>query len=413
MKKRALLFILLGLITISEVMAQNTGRFPLGTGRTFTVTDQGMENLQFLREAEMHLQLADFESAFLSLESAVAQNPYSADALLRRANLKNLLGMHEDAALDKRRAQQINPYAADLYGYNGPFSPLNVLSYNPEQATAQLAANFRYDDYYNYLDYNFLGEKIMAEEAEKLESIIWQMEEQQYFDALEGTDEILQFNPESVLAHDLKGVIYLKQKDLPAAAASFEKAVEIQPDFAIGWYNLSQVARQEGRFAQAEEWLNTAIHLQENLTEAYFDRALVRKARGDKEGALQDYNAVIQKTEGAYLEAYLNRGLTRKMLGDYGGALADLDKAILNFPDRPDLYKNRGNIYLLFGDYFRAVMDYTKAIELDSDYAEAYYNRGLAHILLLDPASGCQDLSDSAQLGYARAEEKIKYFCVD
>jgi tetratricopeptide (TPR) repeat protein len=413
MKNLSRLFILLSLTFATDLKAQTIGRSPLGVGRTFTATDQGMENLQFLREAEMHLQQADFESAFLALETAVAQNPYSADALLRRANLKNLLGMHEDAALDKRMAQKINPYAADLYGYNGPFSPLNVLSFNPEQATTQPAANLRYDYYYNYLDYNFLGEKILDEEAKNLELVIWQIEEQQYFDALEGIDQILKLNPESALAHDLKGLIYLKQEELPAAASSFKQAVDLHPEFAIGWYNRSQVARLQGRLAQAEEWLNTAIQLQENLTKAYFDRALVRKARGNKEGALEDYDAIIQKTEGAYLEAYLNRGLTRKMLGDFGGALADLDKAILNFPDRPELYKNRGNIYLLFGDYFRAVADYTEAIELDDQYAEAYYNRGLAHILLLDPASGCQDLSDSAQLGFERAEEKMKYFCVD
>ncbi|MEM9822491.1 MAG: tetratricopeptide repeat protein, partial [Bacteroidota bacterium] len=81
------------------------------------------------------------------------------------------------------------------------------------------------------------------------------------------------------------------------------------------------------------------------------------------------------------------------------------------FPSNAALYVNRGNLQLVFGFSQKAIQDYTRAIHLDRQYAEAYYNRGLSHLLLFDSVSACTDLEQSAELGYDRALEKIKYFC--
>ena len=99
--------------------------------------------------------------------------------------------------------------------------------------------------------------------------------------------------------------------------------------------------------------------------------------------------------------------------GDFKGALEDLNRSISHYPEDAMLYKNRGNLYLLFNQPRQAIEDYTKAIQMEDKLAEAYYNRGMAYLLLQDQGKGCQDLIESAALGYEQAAYKLSHFCTE
>jgi len=115
----------------------------------------GVDNHLHLREADTQYQLMDFERTLLALETAVVQNPQSADALIRRAIFRKRLGMKMEAAKDVQLASRLNPYAADLYGYNGPYSILNVISYQPNQSILGLDEKKRLGHYYGLLDQEY------------------------------------------------------------------------------------------------------------------------------------------------------------------------------------------------------------------------------------------------------------------
>jgi hypothetical protein len=50
---------------------------------------------------------------------------------------------------------------------------------------------------------------------------------------------------------------------------------------------------------------------------------------------------------------------------------------------------------------------------LDENFAEAFYNRALAHFQIYNTTADCFDLEKSFVLGYNRAADVRKYFCVD
>ena len=156
-----------------------------------------------------------------------------------------------------------------------------------------------------------------------------------------------------------------------------------------------------------------AIELDPNLSLVYFEKAFLKKKRGDHNGALEEFQALLELDNDYFYEALFWRGMTKKFNGDLSGAILDMDLSISLQPSSAELYKHRANIYTLSEQYFLAINDYTKAIELQENYAEAYYNRGLTYLLLNDPSSACYDLNKSKELGYERASEKLKYFCVD
>jgi tetratricopeptide (TPR) repeat protein len=211
-------------------------------------------------------------------------------------------------------------------------------------------------------------------------------------------------------------------------------------------YNVSCHAQARGdahfalkSFAAAERDYTTYLLAYPNDPEGYHKRANARFEKGDKQGAIEDYNVFLQKVRDArifysrgnsrtdvgdnqgaitdYIQslsinpidvtvysnrgnartdtatipdqvqvtprisanpiAYNNRGIIRRQTGDKEGALEDLDRAISLNSNNPIAYNNRGVIRFDLGDNTGALEDLNIAISLQSNYAEAYYNRGL------------------------------------
>jgi tetratricopeptide (TPR) repeat protein len=86
-------------------------------------------------------------------------------------------------------------------------------------------------------------------------------------------------------------------------------------------------------------------------------------------------------------EAFNNRGIAYRLKGDHERAIADYDQALKLAPSAEG-YFNRGNAHLAKRDYDRAIDDYNQAIKLKSDFAAAFDNRCWARAVLgvLKPA---------------------------
>ena len=409
MKKITLiLFLTLPLIAFSQIQ-----RMPFAQhGSMLTFDDQTQTVLKYLQDAETAFKALDYEKAFFALENAVVTNPNSAEALITRARFFKMMGRTREANEDYLKADRINPYAADLYRYNGNNGLIRILSFEPEKAVANLSVNDKLNYYYQVIDNRILQKKITDNEIELVKDVIKNIETNELYKADSILNVSIKTYPESAIMQDLRGMI-LKENNIEEAKKYFNKAIKLDPQFAISWYNLGSLENQIGNYKSAKKYFTNAIRLQEDLTKAYFERALANKATGDLESALADYNKIIELKGSIYIEAFLNRGLTKKMMGDMNGAFMDLNQIINEFPNHPELRKNRGNLNLLLGFGANAIEDYTKAIELDDNYAEAYFNRALAYFQFFDKVSGCTDLEKSEVLGYNKAKDWQTYFCVD
>jgi tetratricopeptide (TPR) repeat protein len=403
------------LIFISQAtfFAQTRRMNNVEASQSYTSENQTRTVQPLLLKAEQQFRAFDYEGTFFTLESAVAQNPNSAEALLLRAKFKRIVGMTMEAEEDLRKANRINPLAANLYGYNGNSGLLQLLSLKPEQAVQELNTFQKLTYYYQALDNKILDGENKDVEIQLIGQVIEKIESDRLSEALEIINQVLTEFPKSAISYDLKGMILKKQGKFSDSVDAFSKAVVVEPKFAIAWYNLGRIERSLNHFDQAKTYLDRAIELQSDLTKAYFERALLFKQIGENEKALSDYNTIIKMKGDTYMEAFSNRGLTKKAIGDYGGALADLNQAIEEFPQNAELFKNRGNLQFLFGLHRKAIDDYTQAIALDNNYAEAYYNRALAFIVIYDKISGCMNLDKSIELGYEIASKTKSYFCTE
>ena len=112
-----------------------------------------------------------------------------------------------------------------------------------------------------------------------------------------------------------------------------------------------------------------AIRLKPDFAEAFYNRGVARKDKGDLDGALADYNEAI-RLQPDFAEAFNNRGLARKA------------KAIWTAPSRTTMRPSASSPTTLKpsttaasrarakGDLDGALADYDEAIRLQPDFAE-------------------------------------------
>ncbi|CAM6127219.1 unnamed protein product [Calypogeia fissa] len=134
---------------------------------------------------------------------------------------------------------------------------------------------------------------------------------------------------------------------------------------------------------------NRAIEIQPGWVEALRDRGIVRTRLGDFQGALKDFNSVIEKDCIAW--DFRERGVLKRLMADLPGALADLDEA-LKLELKPDshyeILKQRGFVRFLMKNERGAHSDAERALTMEpcKVYQSAYgwKNLGTGPVEFLD-----------------------------
>lgn len=314
-------------------------------GKNYSAADYGSYQQPFLRKADTYWQSQDWENALIALDHAVAQNPSSVEARLLRAQLCRLLGMETQAAQDLRVANQINPHAANLFGYHGPFGLMELLAPTTIDPPTYSFSNQRIAAYFSWLETKAKEIDPNLEKIYLVENVLYALEDEEIGKAKQHLSELENLYPEEAITTDLKGFMHYLMGEFPMAQKNWDQSQLLGPEYyPINWTNLSYWKLEEGLFS-----------------------------------------------------AFLH----------------ELDQHLIQTPNDAGLHYLRGNTHLILGHREQALEDYSIALHLDSDLAEAYFNRGLAHLLFLDPTSACFDLEQAGELGYQRAYEKIKFFCVE
>ncbi|MCP9810036.1 tetratricopeptide repeat protein [Cyanobium sp. HWJ4-Hawea] len=119
-------------------------------------------------------------------------------------------------------------------------------------------------------------------------------------------------------------------------------------------------------------------------------------------------DALLNYTTAIYLEpkkvnAYINRALVRGALLDLEGAMKDLNQALAIEPRNQDALLNRGVTLASLGKPKQAIEDLNKAIKINPSFADAYLNIGIVHHLLGEKAAACQNWQQATRLGSAEA----------
>jgi serine/threonine-protein kinase len=101
-------------------------------------------------------------------------------------------------------------------------------------------------------------------------TLAWNLQERgNWRAALAAANRAIEINPIDPNGYVLRGLAQREQKDLPAAIADFQRALEFSPESAWPRYNLGRVSQQQGRYAEAEEAYLGAIQVQPSSYGSY------------------------------------------------------------------------------------------------------------------------------------------------
>jgi len=170
--------------------------------------------------------------------------------------------------------------------------------------------------------------------------------------------------------------------DLYHAAALLEKALALDPDFALALAHLSMVHssiyflgidRTEERLHQAEQAADRAVQLQPNLAEGHLAKGLYSyRSNRDYPRALEELD-MARRLEPGNGEILSWIGTIRKRQGDFDGALEMLRQAIRLDPRNPTTLGEMTVVYMALRDFKSALRWADRAVELDPTLTHRIY----------------------------------------
>ncbi|MEH2442736.1 CHAT domain-containing protein [Nostoc sp.] len=173
-----------------------------------------------------------------------------------------------------------------------------------------------------------------------------------------------------------QGLQQAKTGDLLGAIASYDQAIELQPEFSEYWFNRGLTLFHLERFEEAIASYETAIELKPDFYKAWYNRGGTLGELGYFEEAIASFDKAIE-VKPDYQEAWSSKGLALLKLGWLPEAIASYDQALYLEPEDQENWYHRG-IALAVGEQFaEAIISYDKALEINPEYHEVWIDRGV------------------------------------
>ncbi len=186
---------------------------------------------------------------------------------------------------------------------------------------------------------------------------------------------ILRRNPDSALAHNELGLIYLSNKNHANALEHFKQALRIDGSDVSTLLNIAAVYSAEDRPQDAINTYLQVLNSSPDNAEAHFGLGQVYAQRGDSTDALREYSEVL-RLSADHVKALNNIGLLHSQRGETKEALESYQRAIEINPGFMPSYINLANLQYSLGQVEQASQTLNRAARIDPDNFELWINAG-------------------------------------
>ena len=179
------------------------------------------------------------------------------------------------------------------------------------------------------------------------------------------------------------------QQDFNMSIRMYQKAIELDPDFALAYTGLAMSHlqlywffhdRSEDRLMKSKQAIDAAFNIEPELTEAYI-------ALGNYYySGLLDYSRALKQFELALNQAPNNSecifwiAAVHRRAGNWEKALENFKKAFQIDPGSSLVAYNTGETYDLLRDYSEAIRYYDLALKFRPEWSISYYYKALAYV---------------------------------
>jgi tetratricopeptide (TPR) repeat protein len=190
---------------------------------------------------------------------------------------------------------------------------------------------------------------------------------------------------------------YQRNKDYLTESTLYGHIPKVFPWNERGCNNYAKICIDENRIEEAEYWLNNALEIDPEYSDAFTNRGIIYHRRKQMDRAIQNAtdalrwnpmnpsawnnrgNAFIElklfhkavadftrltEINPRGVEGYYGRANTYYLSGEPRKALSDIDQVILRSPGDYKAYNTRGNILKQLGEYERAIEAFSTGVDL-------------------------------------------------
>ncbi|MBN1593408.1 MAG: tetratricopeptide repeat protein [Candidatus Coatesbacteria bacterium] len=154
-----------------------------------------------------------------------------------------------------------------------------------------------------------------------------------------------------------------------------ERIIELEPNHATAWFNLSGILSEMGRDSEALSAFDNSIELDPGNTEAMIGKGVTLIRLGKPQAALQLLDDVLDR-EPDNVHALGNKGALLADLDRYEDALEALERASALDPKNATAFYNKGITHNRLGQSKEALESLNRALEIDAGLTAAWFNKG-------------------------------------
>jgi protein O-mannosyl-transferase len=167
--------------------------------------------------------------------------------------------------------------------------------------------------------------------------------------ALADLQTMTRLHPEVLDNHIKLGTAYRELRQNASAAASFRKAIALNPNNYLGYMNLAIINSIEGKLDSALVNFDRAEHMDPKAPDVLLNRGWLFTALNKPARALEDYDRAIQ-LKPDYLDAYYFRALLEMSLQNFAAALPDLQKCVSLNPNSGVVHAKLATLFVLMNN---------------------------------------------------------------
>ena len=205
------------------------------------------------------------------------------------------------------------------------------------------------------------------------------------------------YSAEASLSLYLKSQSLMKQQKYKEAEKSYEKLLNIEPDFSKAWEGLAESKIMQGDFEISIEYLNKAIILNSNIATHHSIRALVNYYLNLFDQATKDAilaNSIDPKDTLALIVL----GAIKSFEGDMVTSNNYYEEAIQISPDDSSVFFWRAQSLRFHEMYENSLKDFNKAIIMDRSRASYFYERAVLYIQINELEKAKSDLEEAIEI---------------
>ena len=181
--------------------------------------------------------------------------------------------------------------------------------------------------------------------------------------------------PNNATIPNILGAIYSGLGKLQEAIDSYNKAIELRPNFSIAYSNRGVALKDLKRHKEAITSYYKSIRLKPNHTDGYYNLGIILNILGRSEEAILCFDKA-SKCNPDHAETYSNLGNVLRRVGKTKKAIRNCKRAIELKPDFPEAHNNLGNALRDLGKIDEALKSYKLAIALGPNFSGVYVNFG-------------------------------------